>query len=96
MQSVNSPIADAGVPQTMTAGMPSMTLTAQAVAYPPVPSMGITPQYLLQRLPSIIQPAPVNLQSCNTFAEWISDNGLMVGLGMALAAWLLWKEKAGV
>lgn len=92
MQNVNQPMADSGIPKTMTANMPSMALTVEAVTPGPVQPTGLTPHSLLERLPSIIQPAPVNVEPCNTFASWIADNGLLVGIGMAALAWFAWSE----
>lgn len=96
MQQINTygsgAIANAGVPKTMSAHMPSVTLTANATTPSPQPT-ALTPQSMLQRLPSIIQPAPVDLAPpCDTFATWVSNNGLLVGVGMAVVAWLMWKE----
>lgn len=92
LNTYGGPVVDSGVPKTMTATMPSMTMTAQAAATHPVQPPALTPAYLLEKLPSIIEPAPINVAPCDTFAQWVSDNGILVGVGMALLAWFVWKE----
>jgi hypothetical protein len=49
---------------------------------------GLTPSALVQRLPSIVNPAPVDLSPpCSSFTQWVADNpGLAFG-GLALVAY---------
>lgn len=92
MQSVSSPMADAGVPQFTTQQLPSMTETAQAVTgNQPVTPPALTPQSLVERLPSIIQPAPAIMPtpSCDPLTAWVSQNQLLAALGLGVIAWAL-------
>lgn len=92
MQAVSSPMADAGVPVFTTATLPSMTDTAQAVAgNQPVTPTALTPQSLVERLPSIIQPAPtvVNPDACDPFTQWVADNQLLAAIGLGALAWFV-------
>jgi hypothetical protein len=55
----------------------------------------ITPQSLLQRLPSIIQPAPaVKPPVCDSFSQWVNQNQIWLGVGLVFAAYLVWEGKA--
>lgn len=88
------------MPSATTATMPTVTGTANA-------TMGwggrgqrggntphaITPQYLNQRLPSIVNPAPMDMGgNCQGgFGGWVADNPMLAGLGLVLLAWMTWR-----
>jgi hypothetical protein len=89
---VSSPIADAGVPVFTTRTLPSIIDTVQAsTGGAPVTPTAMTPQSLVERLPSIIQPAPVNVAApaCDPLTQWVSDNQLLAALGLGLLAWMV-------
>ena len=93
MQSVSSPMADAGVPQFTTQALPSM-IDSAAVANGgvPVTPTALTPQSLVERLPSIIQPAPTTVNPnppCDPLTEWVSNNQLLAALGLGVLAWAI-------
>lgn len=86
------------MPSMTTASMPTMTGTANAGGTngsvgttPPV----ITPEYLTQRLPSIVNPAPaVIAPDCGGgFAGWVADNPGIAVLGLAALAFMVWGKK---
>ena len=93
MQSVSAPMADAGVPQFTTQSLPSMIDTATvANGGVPVTPTALTPQSLVERLPSIIQPAPAVVNpnpSCDPLTEWVSNNQLLAALGLGVLAWAI-------
>jgi hypothetical protein len=97
MQSVSSPMADAGVPQFTTQTLPSMTDSAQAATgNQPVTPPALTPQYLVEKLPSIIQPAPVDVTPpppCDPLTQWVSSNQLLAALGLGVLAWAVFFAK---
>jgi len=99
MYDVTAPMADAGVPKFTTAQMPDMILTAQAVSgqgTAPSQPPALTPQSLNERLPSIVQPAPVTVPPpCDSFAQWVNDHQLLIGIGMALTAFFVWHGRGG-
>jgi hypothetical protein len=72
------------MPKTTTQTMPDITSTAHE---PPPP---ITPESLMQRLPDIVNPAPVIVPTCaDAFAQWVDGNKLLAVGGLALLAWAL-------
>lgn len=87
------------MPSATTASMPTMTGTANAAmgtngnvgTTPPA----ITPQYLNQRLPSIVNPAPAVIpQDCQSgFAGWVSENPVIAVAGLAALAFMVWGRK---
>ena len=87
------------MPSATTASMPTMTGTANAtlgtngnVGTTPA---GITAQWLTQRLPSIVNPAPAVIpQDCQSgFAGWVSENPLLAAAGLAALAFMVWGKK---
>ncbi len=76
------------MPSATKSVMPSITATAQVVN--PTPPT-VTPQYLTQKMPSIVNPAPqVAPPVCSDpFAQWVSDNALLVAAGLAGLAYLM-------
>lgn len=76
------------MPSATKSVMPSITATAQVVN--PTPPT-VSPQYLTQRMPSIVNPAPqVAPPVCSDpFAQWVSDNALLVAAGLAGLAYLM-------
>jgi hypothetical protein len=98
MQAVSSPMADAGVPQFTTGSLPSMVDTAITVnGNQPVTPRALTPQSLVERLPSIIQPAPavVTPDACDPFTQWVNDNQLLAALGLGVLAWAVFFASKG-
>ena len=94
------------MPTATTATMPTVTGTANAWVGRQTGSGNgqrggktptvITPQYLNQRLPSIVNPAPVDLGvECGGggIEAWVGDNPLLAGLGLVLAAWWVWGRR---
>ena len=92
------------MPTATTATMPTVTGTANAWVGRQTGSGNgqrggktptvITPQYLNQRLPSIVNPAPVDLGvECGGggIEAWVGDNPMIAGLGLVLVAWMVWK-----
>lgn len=74
------------MPKSTSAVMPSMTLTATAGA-PEQPGAGMTPQSFVRTLPSIINTAPTQMATCDTFTAWVSANPVLAGamlLGLGL------------
>jgi len=57
---------------------------------------GLTPLDVVQRMPSIVTPAPVDMgaTACDPFTAWVSSNPLLALGGLGLVAWLLMKGKA--
>lgn len=76
------------MPSATKSVMPSITATAQVVNTPP---LTVTPQFLTQKMPSIVNPAPMVVAPACTdpFAQWVSDNTLLAAGGLALLAWMM-------
>lgn len=82
--------ADLPKPTSMT--MPSLVATANTTI-PSTPEQ-LTPMALNQRLPSIVNQTPMNMAPlCDPFAQFISQNMLLVGAGLALAAIMIFGSK---
>lgn len=79
------------MPSATKSVMPSITATAALVNPGPVTPPIVTPQYLTQKMPSIVNPAPqVAPPVCSDpFAQWVSDNALLVAAGLAGLAYLM-------
>lgn len=78
------------MPSATKSTMPSITSTAQTVMPPQQPVL--TPQSMAQRMPSIVNPTPVQIAPpcSDPFATWVNDNMLLVGVGLVGLAWLVW------
>lgn len=74
--------------------MPSMALSASSLSGIGDTSAGIAPQDLVQRLPSIVNPTPDVVGGCDSFSQWVNDNPMIAGLGLAAAAYFLVFHKA--
>lgn len=86
------------LPSMTAATMPTMTDTANAVAGSggaQVPA--ITPAYLNQRLPSIVNPAPMDMGGgCATgITAWVGDNPLIALAGLMLLGCAVWGKGRG-
>jgi hypothetical protein len=89
---VAGPIADSGLPTATTFQFPSMVNTAQAVFQGQSPNLPpfMTPETMLARLPTIVQPVVVDVTPpCSQgFQGWISQNPMIAGILLAfVAAW---------
>lgn len=78
------------MPRPTTMAMPNMSLTALAGLGDT--STGITPTDLVQRLPSIVNPAPVVADPCSSIAEWVSNNNGLAIVALAALAWFTFKD----
>lgn len=81
------------MPTTMTGSMPSVTATAEAVN--PAPQGQILPTDFMQRLPSIVNPSPVQVASggpCDSVATWVSNNPLLAILSLGVLGVLVFRE----
>jgi len=100
------PMADSNMPQSMTAMLPNMVDTARVAAAAggtqgtgvdggiATNAPGITPQYLLDRLPSIVAPAPVvKPPACDDFTQWVNDNSLIVAGALGVLVLMVWWNK---
>jgi hypothetical protein len=89
-----APVAvDQSMPQFTPLSMPSVVRTATTVI---PPSNGLHPGDLLHPLPSIVNTAPVQMQSpcANTFEQWVTDNPMLALLGLgALAYFTLGRKR---
>jgi len=76
--------------------MPSITDTANTVV-PSTPQPILTPQYLTQKMPSIVNPAPMGnpAPACaaDPVTQWVSDNPMLAAAGLALCAWMVFGKK---
>lgn len=78
------------MPVSMTAPMPSVVQTVTAQVPSPQPPQ-LTPQFLVDKLPSIIQPGIAVLPpACDPLTQWVSDNALLVGVGLFAGALWAW------
>ena len=85
------------MPSATTATMPTVTGTANAVlgtngqvGNGPV---AITPAWLNQRLPSIVNPAPLDMgvPGCGGgVSGWVGDNPVLALVGLAALAYAVW------
>jgi hypothetical protein len=87
------------MPSATTATMPTVTGTANAFMNRGGRGQrggntphAITPQYLNQRLPSIVNPAPMDMGgNCQAgFGAWVGENPVLAGLGLVALAWMVW------
>lgn len=77
------------MPAMTTATMPTVTGTAQATT--PSQQPVITADYLNQRMPNIVNPAPVVIPPpCWDFARWVGDNELLVALALGVGIMFAW------
>ena len=94
------------LPTATTATMPTVTGTANAWVGRQTgmhngqrggkTPRAITPEYLNQRLPSIVNPAPVDLgpPPCGGgIGGWVSANPGLAAAGLLLLAWMAWGKK---
>lgn len=82
-----------GVPNFTSAQMPNMTGTAQGAADAPVQPPAITPEYLNQRLPSIIDTTPLTMApQCDPVSQWVMDNPVLA-MGLLVGAYALLTRK---
>jgi hypothetical protein len=93
------------LPTATNATMPTMTGTANVYTNRQQGSgrgqrggktpTAITPQYLNQRLPSIVNPAPAVVPpDCGGgITDWIGDNPLLAGAGLILLGMWVWGRK---
>lgn len=79
----------APMPSATQSTMPSITSTAQVVA--PQPPPVLTPTNMQQRMPTIVNPAPMNVAPVCTddFATWVSNNTMLAVGGLAVLAFML-------
>jgi hypothetical protein len=80
------------MPSATQSTMPSITDTANTVI-PSTPQPILTPQYLVQKMPTIVNPAPmVSVSACSAdpITQWVSDNPFIAALGLAAAAYMVW------
>ena len=92
---VYGPIADSGVPKATTFQWPSMVHTANVIHAghtPPNLPPFMTPESMLARLPTIVQPVTVDVTpQCSTgFEGWINQNPGIAGMLLALVAAWAW------
>lgn len=78
---------DAGMPQGTPLSMPSVVATA--TTYLPSSNSGLQPSDLLHPLPSIVNTAPVVMQSpcADSFSQWVSDNPMLALIGLGALAY---------
>lgn len=81
------------MPVSTTAVMPSITYSAQMLGTSPQP--GLTPQSLLNPMPSITNSTPVVVgPACTGVNQWINDNPLFaIGILAGLAFLMLGGKK---
>ena len=81
------------MPSATQSVMPSITATANVVA--PQPPPVLTPQNMAQRMPTIVNPAPVNVAPpcSDDFATWVSNNTMLTVGGLALLAFMVFGGK---
>jgi len=84
------------MPSATQSTMPSITDTANTVV-PSTPQPILTPQYLTQKMPSIVNPAPMGnpAPACaaDPVTQWVSDNPMLAAAGLALCAWMVFGKK---
>jgi len=85
-------------PTTMT--MPSLPATSQAlhggVSGVGAMDTGLTPDLLVQRLPSIVNPDPVVPNpGCSAFEQWVADYPFMAAMGLVAVAYFTMKGGKG-
>ena len=79
-----------GTPNFTSAQMPSMTTTANAAAPTTAQPPAITPQYLNQRLPSIVSNVPMDMtqNDCDPVSQWVNENP-MLAIGALILGYAL-------
>lgn len=85
-----------GLPSSTTLQMPSMSATVASNAPPSAGQQGLTIHDLNQRLPSIVQSAPIVMSAdagCTGVEKWVADNPVMAGLGLIGLAIFLFGRK---
>lgn len=77
--------------------MPSMSATVAANAPPAPGQQGLTIQSLNQRLPSIVNSAPISMAPdagcADPISAWAADNPMMAGLGLLALGWFFLGRK---
>jgi hypothetical protein len=79
-------------PQFTTASMPTMQGTANAVTGNPQGQQPVlTPQWLNQHLPSIVDHTPMVKDSspCDPVSQWVNDNPLLAGALLLTAGFMV-------
>lgn len=80
----------APMPKATSMAMPSVTDTVNS--NPPTPAPVLSPALLVQKMPSIVNPAPMNVAPVpcsNDFAQWVNDNPLIAVAGLAVVGYFL-------
>lgn len=91
-QAIAGPLGNTGVPKATTFRFPSIVHTSQQMNQHQVPNIvpGMTPETMLARLPTIVQPVTIDVTpQCATGMEgWINQNPGIAGIALVLiAAW---------
>lgn len=82
------------MPAMVARQVPSMALSTASLSGLGDASSGITPEDLVQRLPSIVNPIPdVVGDTYDSFTQWVCDNPLLAALGLSAAAYFLVFQK---
>lgn len=87
--------AQVPMPSATQSTMPSITDTANVVAPVQAQPPQLTPEFLTQKLPSIVNPNPVVMTpSCSGgFSGWVSQNPWLAAGGLAVLAVMVFGHK---